>query len=399
MTRDPGRIERTRQALERADLDAVVCTLPANVLLLSGYWPVVGTSVALADRDGRVLLLVPEDEQALTEQGWADGLYPFRPGSLGRLTDAEEAVSGPLAEAARLLSVRGGRVGYERGGAFEPASYAGLHLYGAAIVELLGRAFPRTALVAADELLARLRAVKTARERSRIRTACALAARAFEEGARQLRPGLRETEAAALFRTPLSTHGTGREGVTRADGFTFCMSGPNSAQAYGAYARSRDRRIARGDFVLVHCNSYADGYWTDITRTYCVGEPDPRQAALYAAIRAAATAAVGVIRPCVRGRAVDRAAREVLSERGFGDAFKHSTGHGVGFAAIDHNARPRLHPESDDELEAGMVFNVEPAVYFEGYGGVRHCDVVALTEGGAEVLTPFQDRPEEWALD
>jgi Xaa-Pro aminopeptidase len=307
-------------------------------------------------------------------------------------------VSRPLAEAARLLSVRGGRVGYERGGAFEPSSYAGLHLYGAAIVELLGLAFPGAALVTADEPLARLRAVKTARERARIRTACALAARAFEEGARQLRPGLRETEAAALFRTPLSTHGMGREGVTRADGFTFCMSGPNSAQAYGAYARSRDRQIARGAFVLVHCNSYADGYWTDITRTYCVGEPDPRQAALYAAVRAAATAAVGVIRPGVRGRAVDRAAREVLFERGFGDAFKHSTGHGVGFAAIDHNARPRLHPESDDELEAGMVFNVEPAVYFEGYGGVRHCDVVALAEGGAEVLTPFQARPEQWVV-
>ncbi|HJT79488.1 MAG TPA: M24 family metallopeptidase, partial [Gemmataceae bacterium] len=90
------------------------------------------------------------------------------------------------------------------------------------------------------------------------------------------------------------------------------------------------------------------------------------------------------------GRDVDGAARGVLRQRGYGDLFKHGTGHGVGFAAINHNARPRIHPASDDVLEAGMVFNVEPAVYVEGYGGIRHCDVVAATDTGAEVLTPFQ---------
>ena len=87
---------------------------------------------------------------------------------------------------------------------------------------------------------------------------------------------------------------------------------------------------------------------------------------------------------------VDAAARDVLKMRGFGPQFKHSTGHGVGFSAIDANAKPRLHPKSEDTLEAGMVFNVEPAIYFEGYGGMRHCDMVAVTDSGAEVLTPFQ---------
>ena len=87
---------------------------------------------------------------------------------------------------------------------------------------------------------------------------------------------------------------------------------------------------------------------------------------------------------------MDAAARSVLAGRGYGEAFKHSTGHGVGFAAINHNARPRLHPRSDEVHRANMVFNVEPAVYLEGYGGVRHCDVVAVGPAGAEVLTPFQ---------
>jgi Xaa-Pro aminopeptidase len=79
----------------------------------------------------------------------------------------------------------------------------------------------------------------------------------------------------------------------------------------------------------------------------------------------------------------------VLTAHGYGEAFKHPTGHGVGFAAIDHDALPRLHPKSPDVLETGMVFNVEPGVYFEGYGGLRHCDMVAVTASGAEVLTPF----------
>jgi Xaa-Pro aminopeptidase len=176
------------------------------------------------------------------------------------------------------------------------------------------------------------------------------------------------------------------------------MSGPHSAEACGAYARSRGRRLSPGDLVLVHCNSYLDGYWTDVTRTYCLGEPGPRHAAMYAAVLAASAAALAAIRPGVRGRDVDRAARQALAERGFGEQFKHSTGHGVGFAAIDHNARPRLHPVSDDVLEIGMVFNVEPAVYLDGYGGIRHCDVVAVTEGGAAVLTPFQSRIEQLAI-
>ena len=92
------------------------------------------------------------------------------------------------------------------------------------------------------------------------------------------------------------------------------------------------------------------------------------------------------------------APREVMDARSFGREFKHGLGHGVGFAAISHNARPRLHPASDDVLEAGRVFNDEPAIYVEGYGGMRHCDVVAVTEAGAEVLTPFQTGVEQLTI-
>jgi Xaa-Pro aminopeptidase len=139
----------------------------------------------------------------------------------------------------------------------------------------------------------------------------------------------------------------------------------------------------------VHCNSYAGGYWTDITRTYCLGQPNERQRSMYEAVLAAREAALGTIRAGARAADVDAAAREALAARGFGALFKHSTGHGVGFAAIDASAQPRLHPASPDVLLAGMVCNIEPAIYIDGFGGIRHCDVVAVTESGCEVLTPF----------
>jgi Xaa-Pro aminopeptidase len=82
-----------------------------------------------------------------------------------------------------------------------------------------------------------------------------------------------------------------------------------------------------------------------------------------------------------------------MRSHGFESEFKHATGHGVGFAAIDHNAMPRIHPKSPDVLESGMVFNVEPAAYSESFGGSRHCDVVTVTRTGYELLTAFWSDP------
>jgi Xaa-Pro aminopeptidase len=273
-----------------------------------------------------------------------------------------------------------------------------MHLYGADIVALLERALPAATLVPADALLTELGAVKTLWEMAHICRACRLAARAFLTGAAHLRVGICETEAAVQFRAPLSAPGAGDEDVGRADGFIFCMSGANAAQASGAYARSRAQALAPQDLVLVHGNSYADGYWTDITRTYCLGEVNALQRKLYTAVFEARRAALHAIHPGVSAAKVDRAARAVLTAHGFGQYFKHGTGHGVGFTASDHNARPRLHPRSDDTLECGMIFTVAPAIYLEGYGGVRHSDVVALTEHGVEVLTPFQSDLEQLCI-
>jgi Xaa-Pro aminopeptidase/Xaa-Pro dipeptidase len=396
--RDHDRIERIRRGLERVQLDAVLCTLPDYVLLLSGYWPVIGASIAIATREGRVCLLVPEDEKELAQAGWADEIHTFKPGRLDKLQSTSEAAFQALQDCAQEVGITHARIGYEHGAASEPASYVGMYLYGASIVQLLIEALPQAALVGADTLLAIWAMVKTPNEVDRIRAACQIAEKAFRWASPRLCSGVSETQAAALFRGQLS-EGTSRGGVQRADGFAFCMSGPNSAEASGAFARSRSRKIQAGDLALIHCNSYADGYWTDITRTYSLGAPDRRREQVYAAVFEARAAALAAIRPGVRASAVDRAARSILAAHGFEDEFKHSTGHGVGFAAIAHNARPRIHPKSEEQLQEGMVFNIEPAVYIEGWGGIRHCDMVAVTGAGAEVLTPFQVRVEDLILD
>lgn len=387
--RDTQRIERIQAELKHARLDALVCALPDYVLMTTGYWPVIGTSLSITNADGQQIVLAPRDEEDLARRGWAK-VQTYEPSSLVAVRSVADFALAPLRDAFRELGVTGGRVGFERGPASVPASYVAMHLFGGSIVSLIHSAAPDSALVPADEILSWLTAWKTTAELEKIKVACQIAEQAYKEGVSSLTVGMSESHAAAKFRGPLTSFGIGYRDVARSEGSVFCMSGPNSAEAFGAYARSRPRPIEVGDLALVHCNSCADGFWTDVTRTYCVGDPSDRVVSIYEAVLAARNAALKAIRPGAIASEVDRAAREKLERRGFGSQFKHSTGHGVGFAAISANARPRIHPKSEEMLDTGMVFNVEPAVYIEGLGGIRHCDMVAVTDSGAEVLTPFQ---------
>lgn len=397
MERDSERMERVVGALRAGRHDALVCALPANVLLLTGYWPVIGSAIAVVTIDGRVALLAPADERDLAEASWADELRTFEPGSLAELADVRSTAAAPLAALLRDLGHPNGgaSVAFEGGGAIEPSSYVSLHIYAGAMCSLLGSALPRAQLVDGSALIARLRAVKTGREVQCIARSCSVAERAFRAGATHVLANSSERAIAAAFAAGLEMEARGEE---RSGGFVFCMSGPHAANAGRAYARSRARTMGQGEVALVHCNSNVGGYWTDITRCYSTGAPGVPAAEMYEAVFEARAAALEALRPGARAREVDGAARTVLEKRGYGSSFTHGTGHGVGFAAIDHNAFPRIHPASPDILEAGMVFNIEPAIYIDGVTGVRHCDVVALGERDATVLTSFHDSVGELAI-
>jgi Xaa-Pro aminopeptidase len=395
--RDQERIERIQKAIAAADLDALLCTLPSNVLMLSGYWPVVGSAIGLATREGAIAVIAPEDEQNFARKGRADIIQTFPSGSLESLQTIPEAVLPPLSKAAKALKLPSKpRIGFEGKASYDPSGYAAKFVYGAGIHEILNAAFPEAQILDATGTLDRLRAVLTPSELGYVRRACEIARRGFLAATSRIRAGMPESELASFLQRRVTS---GESDGRGASGFAYCMSGLRSALAYAAYQQSSARTIQAGDLVLLHCNSNYNGFWTDITRTYSVGPPNDLAARIRRAVMEARSAALEAVRPGVKASAVDRAARDVLTKRGFGAQFKHPTGHGVGFAAINHNASPKIHPKCDEPLEAGMVFNVEPGVYIDGVGGIRQCDMVAVTGRGAEVLTPFQESEDELIVD
>jgi len=393
MVRDEERVARIQHALGAHRLDALVCTLPSNVRLATGYWPVIGSAIAIATRQGAIGVLAPDDEARFAAESWADVVELFPPGSLDAVTDLVDVVAPRLRDLAAMVHLRGNvRVGIE-GASFDPSVYAAGFAYGGSLPSLLSSALADATVSEARDLFARLRATLTATELATLREACDIARKAFECTAGQIRVGLREYEIADILRNQLRAPGR-----PRAEGFAYCMSGANAGQALASFQQSTARTVESGDLVLLHCNSCCDGLWTDITRTFSIGAPTREHRARLDAIFAARRSALDMIAAGVPASAVDRAARSVLRRAGFEAEFRHPTGHGVGFAAINHNAMPRVHPHSTDVLEPGMVFNIEPAVYEPGAFGIRHCDMVAVGPEGVELLTGFQQSPDDLQL-
>lgn len=392
------RDELIRSALEHTNWDLMACSMPSNVLLLTGYWPAAGYSLAVATRQGEILLIVPEDEDELAESSWADDVRTYCPMPLDRLSTTEEPVSEAFWRLKSDLGMMADRLGVEQAEAFEPAAYAPILFRGSA-ARILRRSFPTATLAPADELLAEMRAIKTPAEIEHVRMACRMTQESFIRGAKLLSSGAREIEVAAIFRAALMACAGSFEQVKRCDGFTYCMSGPNSARAWGPYSRSRARKITEGDSIIVRSHSYADGYWADVARTYHMGPLDESERKMFEAIEAARGAVLDAIRPGFRASEVDLLARNTVQSYGLGALLKHSTGHGAGFGTLDYTARPRLHPKSDDVLEPGMVLKVDLGLYCDSSGGVRSSDMVAVNDRGADPLTPFHWRVDEVVIE
>jgi len=374
--------------MREAGLQAIVAGSATDVLLLSGYWPILSTTVAVFTSDGECRLLVPEDEQELAEAMTNVMLTPYKPGSRDKLTSPIQELHAPLGELIRNLGLEHATIGMPTQLAEQPAPYVVLTEFRFSLRDLLSEILPDAAVVSCDRLLDGQKVIRTASELERMRKAMRVARDGFAAAEHALRPGLREAEVASIVQAAFDSS-PAAEALERSHGAFSCMSGPNSAKAAAAYARTRQRRLETGDLVMIHANTCGDGMWTDITRTWTVGEPLPRHLGMRSAIAAARAAALAAIHPGAPAREVDAAARQVMAAHGFGDAFQHATGHGVGFVATSGTALPRIHPHSHDVLAAGMTFNIEPAAYFEGYGGMRHCDVVAVTETSVEVLSDF----------
>jgi Xaa-Pro aminopeptidase len=233
------------------------------------------------------------------------------------------------------------------------------------------------ALKDAPSIVERARMVKDEDELKRIRTAVALGAKIFERGLEVLRPGMKEVEVAAEMELAAR-----RGGAEQMSFPTIIASGVRSALPHG---RASVQPIKAGGFVVCDFGVILSGYCSDQTRTVWVGAVPGEARHAYEAVREAQHAAIDAVRPGIPVGDVDSAARKVLRKAGLGRYFTHSTGHGVG---LEIHESPRVAEGQREILQPGMVITIEPGVYFPGKWGVRIEDMVAVTAGGCEVLTP-----------
>jgi Xaa-Pro aminopeptidase len=333
-------------------------------------------------------VIVPADEEEDARAGTSARVTTFTPASLRELIDPVRALGEVVVDRLQALGLERAHIGCELAAQMQPASYLSMNLHHGALRTLWQKELPCIVASGADALLATASARKTGDELGKLRLGCEIAGLAYRSSVNAIYPGATEQTVAGAILQEYRNALQGKP-VRREEAYFFCMSGPNASHADAAYARTRHRTIESGDVVMVHCNSATDGMWSDITRTFVVGEESTAYKKVKAAVTSATHAALEVIRPGALGKEVDRAAREVMEQAGYGGNFTHATGHGVGFAAANPNGLPRIHPCSEDRLEEGMTFNIEPAAYFKNEWGYRRCDVVAVTADGAEVLTPF----------
>ncbi|MGJ3220595.1 M24 family metallopeptidase [Geobacillus thermoleovorans] len=244
--------------------------------------------------------------------------------------------------------------------------------------ERLSALFPNAKWHDAEEKLRQLRLIKDEQEMKVLRQAAKLADKAIEIGVSAIRPGVTELELVAVIEYELKKLGV--EGMSFP---TTVLTGAKSADPHGVPGTAA---VAPGDFVLFDLGVIVDGYCSDITRTVVCQTASDEQRLIYDTVRRAQQAAIDACRPQTAMGEIDRAARNVIEQAGYGDYFTHRVGHGLG---IEIHEYPSLHGANNEPLAPGMVFTIEPGIYVPSIGGVRIEDDVAVTDHGVEVLTSF----------
>jgi len=343
------RLTKLREALTTEGFDAILITQPGNRRYLSGFTGSAG------------VLLISQDQAILaTDFRYYEQVEKQAPDfRLAKITD----------EFKMLLPELVHQVGAKRVG-FESAHLTvDQHQEWQEVAECFE-------LVPTKELVEGIRAIKDENELSKIRKAIALADEALAHIAGFIEPGMTEKEVAWELEVFMRTHGAEKVAFD-----LIVASGPNGAMPHATVS---ERVIRAGEPIVIDLGAMVDGYNSDLTRTICSGRPDDRLKGIYDIVLEAQCTAEQSIRPGMTGKQADGIARQVIEEAGYGENFGHGLGHGVGLAVHEKPGVGRL---SEDVLEPGMVFTVEPGIYLPGWGGVRIEDIVVMREDGVEVLT------------
>jgi Xaa-Pro aminopeptidase len=349
-----SRTARLRERFAESGVDAVLVTRLTNVRYLTGF---TGSAAFLLVTPGEIVFV-------------SDGRYAEQAAEQLAVAGVEARVEiGPSqAEQRKLLSAAAAGV-----------ARLGLEAHGVTWAQQRTFArewFPDAELVATEHLVEGLRRVKEPGEVARIRAACAIADEALAVVTPTFADSPTERDVALALELEMRRRG--------ASGVSFdpiVASGPNGAKPH---ARPSDRPLRQRELVVLDFGCVIDGYCSDMTRTVSVGDPGPDARRVYDVVLASQRAGRDAVRAGADCAAVDRVCRDVIEAAGWGDAFVHGTGHGVG---LEIHEAPRVAATARDTLGVGDVVTVEPGVYLPGIGGVRIEDTVVVTDEGADALT------------
>ena len=349
------RIAGARHGLVQAGIDALLVTPGADLRYLTGYHalPLERLTCLVLPAKGGPRLVVPALEEPAAHAS------PIS--RLGVQIVPWQETEDPVTLVSRLL-----------GGANTVALDD--HMWAEKVLRFRA-AMPNTQQVLAGPVLRHLRMRKSTAEIQALRGAGAAIDRVHARMAEWLRVGRTEREVGRDIADAIIT-----EGHERVD-FVIVASGPNGASPH---AEVSDRVLVAGDTVVVDIGGTTEaGYCSDSTRTYSLGNAPAEVSEYYAVLLRAQLAACEHARPEVSAESVDAAARDIIAAAGYGEAFLHRTGHGIG---LETHEEPYIVAGNHTVLEPGMTFSIEPGIYLPDRHGARIEDIVAITEGGSERL-------------
>ncbi|WP_409289216.1 M24 family metallopeptidase [Peribacillus sp. SCS-37] len=342
------KLNRLREALVKKGVDGLLIASPYNRRYMTGFTGSAGA--ALISMDGAKFIT---DFRYVNQAGeQAEGYEVVQ----HKGTFPEE-----VGVQAELMGIR--KLGFEQ----DYLSYAVCKAYEEAF---------RGELVPVSGAVENLRLIKAPSEIKILKDAAKIADLAFKHIIEYIRPGQTELEVANELEFFMR-----KQGAKSSSFDIIVASGHRSALPHGV---ASDKVIQKGDFVTLDYGAYFNGYVSDITRTLSVGEPAEELKKIYNVVLEAQMRAMAGIKPGMTGREADALARNLIEEKGFGEYFGHSTGHGIG---LEVHEGPALSVKSSLVLEPGMAVTVEPGIYISGLGGVRIEDDTIITAEGNESLT------------
>jgi Xaa-Pro aminopeptidase len=368
---DGIRFSKLMAGLQSLHLDGIALMPSSNLRYLTGlsFHPSKRLTLALIPADGRTpSLVLPELEVSAVRGALTVSFELFTwPDAEGPAAALEKALAHTFRQEHIKLAVEYTTMRVMELRALEQASV----VIGSALETVDG-----------TTLMATLRMVKDEAEQAAMAQAGRIVDAALGEVKRHIKAGVTERQLMRITSEAIvdaGAQGESFEGIV--------ASGPNSANPHHG---GSDRAFQVGDLIVVDCGAVFDGYASDITRTFALGEPGTQARHIYEVVKEANEAGKAAVHAGVTGEQIDRAARGVIERAGFGQYFLHRTGHGLGIEVNPCHEPPDLVAGSTSPFAVGTTFTIEPGVYIEGVGGVRIEDDVVITLDGYRSFTNFE---------